>query len=284
MPKPLANKLKFYVMSYGLDVIRIVLVANFLYRIDFDLIAGLQDFPNQFYTPLFIFKVFPEFPLSPEFIKLGLILSLLLLLIGFLIPVSAGCAVIFAGFVVGWKYNFHFFHWSDAIILIGLCIYMVAPWGGRLSLDKLLGRFKLHLPQTTQIFALKFVSIYPFFSAGISKLRHGGWAWPAPENMQEIFRFNVWLFPSWIDQAEAYNFLLNHPVLLSFFGAMILILELLSPLAFFARCYVVIVPLLVISLASFAVVFGHNFLGYYWPLYLIWVYSHFNKLTSKNLS
>ena len=156
--------------------------------------------------------------------------------------------------------------WNHAIVVFNLLILSLSRSNLRFSLDKVLLKFKSSDQVNWPLFLLKFNLIYAYFSSAFAKLQFGlDWMNGYSLQAQMMYRhLNL--------ETPAALFLINSNTLSMVISIVVVLTELLSPLALFSRWFAVFFVLgsLVFQLA-FALMIELRWMEYFGWAYLIYL-------------
>ncbi len=252
--------------SYKLiGVSQLLIVFNALFFINNTNFNSLLYYPDNIRHSLFFFKNINFQPNDLALLILATNLSLIFYILGIGYRFCIWIALISSSVLIGYRYNFSFYHWADSIIplsLFGLCI---AP----LSIPKLFSQKRIETKVIEfHLMVMRFIFIWPFFSAGLSKLRNSGIAWLDQSNQLLMLSINRTLFKTWAASGvtDLVERVLEMSWLLQVGATFVLIIELISPLALFLVN--LRLPLwvgLYCLLCMFSLLLGHQFIYFFWP-------------------
>ena len=261
--------LKKILQIYWIDICRIFLISNIFYHLIQIDVKSLSLYPSFFKESLFFFQFIPYQSINFYILKYSLLLCLVFLIPGYKMHLVSVLSFVLAFLIFGYRYNFGIFHWADSIIPLSLLMLAIFPVSNFRSKRFLPGSHPADL-NSYHIFSMKFILVYMFFSAGISKLQHSGLHWFSSDNMKTLFLINKNMFSGWFPETDSllYLFIINNDLILSVGGIVVLFMELISPIALFPnRCKAFTVCGLLALLVAFKIILRHDFLSYCWPLF-----------------
>lgn len=195
-------------------------------------------------------------------------IALLLSCIGLFTRISTVTALIFGTYLIGLAHNFGKVQHDDAIIAISIGVMALSRCGDSFSVDTLIrkarrgksetvarsGEYKWPVQLICVLFALA------FFSAGISKLRHGGMDWVSSDSLA-ILLVRHHYHVSDADPLVSWGLnLAQYPVLYKTLALLTVAGELAYPLALFSsRARWILVPLMLSIQVGIRVVMGPSF-------------------------
>jgi len=149
--------------------------------------AGWGAVDRVFWQPIWLFRVLGLGPASPATLSILQVLfrsSLLLAAVGLFTRPAAIVAFVLGTYLFGLPHNFgHTYHF-DALLVFVFLIIACSRAGDSVSLDGRRGIRPAAGPEYTWPVRLVWVAMsLVFFAAGLSKLRHGGLAWFASNNL-----------------------------------------------------------------------------------------------------
>ncbi|MFZ5897498.1 MAG: hypothetical protein ACOY0T_40995 [Myxococcota bacterium] len=195
-----------------------------------------------FWEPISLFKHLrlPVFS-AGTLTVLGLLwkVSLLASALGVLTRLSTTVAFGIGTYLLGLPHNFSKTHHFDAMLVLVLGLLMLARTGDAYALDSTLfkkrpsrepsGEYRWPVRATWVVMSLV------FFSAGISKLRHGGLAWMFSENMAVVLLQHGYSVASHEPLSRIGLWFAQYPKLCSVLAFLTVVVEALYPLALVSR-------------------------------------------------
>lgn len=248
----------------GLHYLRAIYCLNLIYlvlRFAPDYKAPIS--PDK-YRPILLFTFF-EAPNAFLLMKMALILLLLVHASGKAGRAVPATAAFLMAMLFGWSYCYGATFYVDSTMVLILIAATILP---QIKPDSSEQDIRVNL------LLMRFLLIYPFVSAGLSKLRFAGLDWTAAANQRRIYEWNLMLFR---DQFSFFSealqkFFMRQDWFLHLSAIYVLAVECLSPLAFFGRRFAaVLIPAMLSMHIGFAIVLSHNFFMFIWPLYLYWL-------------
>lgn len=230
-------------------------------------VRSFENFSETIRNDLFFYSFF-NIPIeSLHWLQIIFFLFMIFYILGIYPQISSVICFAISFFVLGYRYNFSFYHWADSIIplsLLGSCLFPINLRGINTTPPN-----KRYI--WWHITTFRVILILIFFSAGISKIQNSGFNWGQAENHRHLINLNLFLFSEWLSSFNYIikDFLLSSTLLLFLTGYFVLLLELLSPLAlvhFKFRYF--IYSLLFLLTIMFSLVYSHHFVIYLWPLFL----------------
>jgi hypothetical protein len=245
----------------------------------------LDFFPIEFFRPWGFFKLFHLMPLPSSTLDILQVIwkgSLIMSCVGLLTPIAAALSFFIGFYLLGLNYNYGFLHWTDAITILVLGVMWLAPCADVFSFDSYLNLFCLPPSETKSqrqygwpIRLVQFIWVTVFFAAGLSKIRNSGLEWITSDTLSLALRHSEYsfymrpwaklIFP--IVEWVSYQKMLCHII-----AAMVLLLELSTPLALFSRrARLIIIPCVFCMQIAITFFLYLRFLPHYIPVYAFWV-------------
>lgn len=171
-------------------------------------------------------------------LKTLMLVSLLLSTAGFLTVISTKTSLLLVLFYQGLLRSFGHFNHDEMIAIYFMVVLAFTPCGDAFSLDSRLGKTQKHRPAFAYAFPILLMQLllaWVYFSSALIKLRVAGLKYLSPDNLPALAIFHsldnlhdtAFRAAFWLPQVREY---------LPYFVALILIWELLFPLAiFFSR-------------------------------------------------
>jgi vitamin K-dependent gamma-carboxylase-like protein len=235
-------------------------------REDFSAWGAVSD---AFWLPLPLFTILHLKPLSPD--VLGALqavwrVALLLGAIGLFSRTSAIVASVLGVYLLGLPHNFGQTYHFDAVLVIAMCILACSRAGDACSLDAWLkddAGLKRSGEYTWPIRAIWVAISLVFFGAGLAKLRYGGLAWIASDNMSILLTRALYHASDADPLTRAGLWIAAHPWLARALAAAAVATEVAFPAALFSRrARLVLVPAAMAMLIAIRLLMGPTFGGF----------------------
>lgn len=222
--------------------------------------AEWGNVPEAFWQPVSFFIHFPK-PSSALLAHVIQIWSVCTLFsaVGFLTFLSALGAAVTTLILCGTSICFGYFTPADANFVIFSFILALSPSGQGFSVDSLLARrlnwFPLKRVGAQPAWPLRLAWLFwsmMFFSAGLDKIKLGGWAWIASDNLRMYILHNQY----WFDYRNISTVsplalaVVRRPMLCRILAFLAIAFELMAPGALFSRR---LRPWIVVSLLTFQI-------------------------------
>jgi hypothetical protein len=155
-------------------------------------VSAWADVSSAFWMPISFFRLLPGPPRSREAlaaVDAAWKLALALGCVGLFTRASTAVAFALSPVALGLPHCFGKLYHQDGIVVLVLAVLALSPCGDAFSLDRLLARRPPPRPSGDYrwpVRAVRLVMTLVFFGAGIAKLRAGGLAWAAPENLAAL--------------------------------------------------------------------------------------------------
>ena len=170
-------------------------------------------------------------------LKTVMLVSLLLSTAGFLTVMSTKTSLLLVLFYQGLLRSFGHFNHDEMIAVYFLVVLAFTPCGDAFSIDRRLGRIKKQRPAFAYAYPILLMQLllaWVYFSSALIKLRVAGWKYLTPDNLPALAIFHsldnlhdtAFRAAFWLPQVRQY---------LPIFVALVLVWELLFPLAVFFR-------------------------------------------------
>ena len=204
--------------------------------------ASWASIDDIFWKPISFFKVIPLQIKSPELFRIAShlwFLSLLFSCAGLFTYYSTKVSFLLGMFNIGYPYNFGKIDHSSHFVVIVLFVLAISKCADTFSIDSLIKRNSIQKSgeYSWPIQLIKTMLCLTYFEAGFQKLRVSGLEWIYSNNIQNLLLH--WKDPEGVWVAK------NFPFACKIFAAMILIPEILAPLAlFYKKMAIVLVPCL----------------------------------------
>ena len=219
-------------------------------------------------------------------LKTLMLVSLLLSTAGFLTRFSTRTSLLLVLFYQGLLRSFGHFNHDEMIAIYFLVVLAFTPCGDAFSIDNWLSRRGRTAPQRPAfayaypILLMQLLLAWAYFSSALIKLRVAGWKYLSPDNLPALAIFHsldnlhdtAFRAAFWLPQVREY---------LPYFVAIILIWELLFPLAVFfrrVRWWILVIGIVfhVSTLFLMNIFFPHQLM-----MYVIFI--NWDRLTGKQL-
>jgi len=232
---------------FALGVVRSFVHGLFLFDTVLTSYSALGSLPPTILRPTGVMKFLPWgfFDLLQTHsgmltLKTLMLVSLLLSTAGFLTRFSTRTSLLLVLFYQGLLRSFGHFNHDEMIAIYFLVVLAFTPCGDAFSIDNWLSRRGRTAPQRPAfayaypILLMQLLLAWAYFSSALIKLRVAGWKYLSPDNLPALAIFHsldnlhdtAFRAAFWLPQVREY---------LPYFVAIILIWELLFPLAVFFR-------------------------------------------------
>jgi hypothetical protein len=232
---------------FALGVVRSFVHGLFLFDTVLTSYSALGSLPPTILRPTGVMKFLPWgfFDLLQTHsgmltLKTLMLVSLLLSTAGFLTRFSTRTSLLLVLFYQGLLRSFGHFNHDEMIAIYFLVVFAFTPCGDAFSIDNWLSRRGRTAPQRPAfayaypILLMQLLLAWAYFSSALIKLRVAGWKYLSPDNLPALAIFHsldnlhdtAFRVAFWLPQVREY---------LPYFVAIILIWELLFPLAVFFR-------------------------------------------------
>ena len=230
--------------AFGLGVVRCIVHGTFLISVLFTSFSAFGSLPVTILRPTGAMKFLPwsfydqlQTPAAMVVFKSVLVLSLLLSTAGFLTVVSTKTTLLLVVFYQGLLRSFGHFNHDEMIAIYFLAVLAFTPCGDEFSIDSRIKKAKLERPDFAYaypILLMQLLMAWSYFSSALIKLRVAGLKYLSTDNLPALAIFHS------LDNLHDTHFKLAFllPQLkgfLPFAVALVLIWELLFPLAIFLR-------------------------------------------------
>ncbi len=228
----------------ALGVVRSFVHGLFLFDTVFQSYSALGSLPVTILRPTGVMKFFPwsfydtlQTPRGMLTLKTLMLVSLLLSTAGFLTPFSTKTSLLLVAFYQGLLRSFGHFNHDEMIAIYFLVVLAFTPCGDAFSIDSRLAKTKKDRPAFAYAYPILLMQLllaWAYFSSALIKLRVAGWKYLSPDNLPALAIFHsldnlhdtAFRGAFWLPQVREY---------LPYIVALILIWELLFPLAIFFR-------------------------------------------------
>jgi hypothetical protein len=189
--------------------------------------------------------------------------SLLLAALGLLTRMSLAVSFVSGIYLLGLPNNFGQLQHEDALVVLATLVLVFSRSGDAFSVDRLLSRREP--PRSSGEYRWPVMLICAlltlvFFGAGVSKLRSGGFAWFASDNLAYVFLQHQYPMSTHAPLFGWGVWLARHRMLCRALALSIVILECGYPLALFSRtARRLLVPAAILVLVGFRVLMGPDF-------------------------
>ncbi|MGZ3650463.1 MAG: HTTM domain-containing protein [Bdellovibrionota bacterium] len=201
---------------------------------------------------------------------------------GFLSNFSRAGVVVLSLWIFGNQQQFGFHPETSLLIMLGSLILLFARVNDAFSMDSWIRERKGRNPippsldlglYSWPIQLFRVVWVIMVFGAGYLKLRHAGWSWASRDALRWfLIQHQYFNYPHSGPLSEWGQFFLDRPWLTTFGSYSSLLLELSMPLALVSRyARAVLIPAFIVMLILVKVLFGHPFVFWYMPGYLMWL-------------
>ena len=278
---------------FALGVVRSFVHGLFLFDTVLTSYSALGSLPPTILRPTGVMKFLPWgfFDLLQTHsgmltLKTLMLVSLLLSTAGFLTRFSTRTSLLLVLFYQGLLRSFGHFNHDEMIAIYFLVVLAFTPCGDAFSIDNWLSRRGRTAPQRPAfayaypILLMQLLLAWAYFSSALIKLRVAGWKYLSPDNLPALAIFHsldnlhdtAFRAAFWLPQVREY---------LPYFVAIILIWELLFPLAVFfrrVRWWILVIGIVfhVSTLFLMNIFFPHQLL-----MYVIFI--NWDRLTGKQL-
>lgn len=230
--------------AFGLGVVRCIVHGTFLVSILFTSFAALGSLPVTILRPTGAMKLVPwsfydqlQTPTAMVIFKCVLVLSLLLSTTGLFTVVSTKTSFLLVLFYQGLLRSFGHFNHDEMIAVYYLAVLAFTPCGDDFSLDSRLKQVTTQRPAFAYVYPILLMQLlmaWTYFSSALIKLRVAGVKYFSSDNLPALAIFHSldnlhdtgFKLAFWLPQVKAY---------LPFLVALVLLWELLFPLAIFWR-------------------------------------------------
>ena len=278
---------------FALGVVRSFVHGLFLFDTVLTSYSALGSLPPTILRPTGVMKFLPWgfFDLLQTHsgmltLKTLMLVSLLLSTAGFLTRFSTRTSLLLVLFYQGLLRSFGHFNHDEMIAIYFLVVLAFTPCGDAFSIDNWLSRRGRTAPQRPAfayaypILLMQLLLAWAYFSSALIKLRVAGWKYLSPDNLPALAIFHsldnlhdtAFRAAFWLPQVREY---------LPYFVAIILIWELLFPLAVFfrrVRWWILVIGIVfhVSTLFLMNIFFPHQLM-----MYVIFI--NWDRLTGKQL-
>jgi len=278
---------------FALGVVRSFVHGLFLFDTVLTSYSALGSLPPTILRPTGVMKFLPWgfFDLLQTHsgmltLKTLMLVSLLLSTAGFLTRFSTRTSLLLVLFYQGLLRSFGHFNHDEMIAIYFLVVLAFTPCGDAFSIDNWLSRRGRTAPQRPAfayaypILLMQLLLAWAYFSSALIKLRVAGWKYLSPDNLPALAIFHsldnlhdtAFRAAFWLPQVRGY---------LPYFVAIILIWELLFPLAVFfrrVRWWILVIGIVfhVSTLFLMNIFFPHQLM-----MYVIFI--NWDRLTEKQL-
>ena len=230
--------------AFALGVARVVVHATFLVSVAIASFSALGRLPITILRPTGAMKLLPwgfyEQLLTPTgmlMLKLAMVLSLVAGMLGFLTPVSTKTSFLLVLFYQGLLRSFGHFNHDEMLAVYCLAVLAFTPCGDEFSVDKRLTKNRKDRPAFAYaypILLMQLLMAWVYFSSALIKLRVAGLSYLSQNNLPALaishsldnLHDTSFRVAFWLPQVKQY---------LPFFVGLVLLWELLFPLAVFFR-------------------------------------------------
>jgi hypothetical protein len=278
---------------FALGVVRSFVHGLFLFDTVLTSYSALGSLPPTILRPTGVMKFLPWgfFDLLQTHsgmltLKTLMLVSLLLSTAGFLTRFSTRTSLLLVLFYQGLLRSFGHFNHDEMIAIYFLVVLAFTPCGDAFSIDNWLSRRGRTAPPRPAfayaypILLMQLLLAWAYFSSALIKLRVAGWKYLSPDNLPALAIFHsldnlhdtAFRVAFWLPQVREY---------LPYFVAIILIWELLFPLAVFfrrVRWWILVIGIVfhLSTLFLMNIFFPHQLL-----MYVIFI--NWDRLTGKQL-
>jgi hypothetical protein len=232
---------------FALGVVRSFVHGLFLFDTVLTSYSALGSLPPTILRPTGVMKFLPwgffdvlQTHSGMLTLKTLMLVSMLLSTAGFLTRFSTKTSLLLVLFYQGLLRSFGHFNHDEMIAIYFLVVFAFTPCGDAFSIDNWLSRRGRTAPQRPAfayaypILLMQLLLAWAYFSSALIKLRVAGWKYLSPDNLPALAIFHsldnlhdtAFRVAFWLPQVREY---------LPYFVAIILIWELLFPLAVFFR-------------------------------------------------
>jgi hypothetical protein len=230
--------------AFALGVARVVVHATFLISVLVTSFSALGRLPITIMRPTGAMKLLPwgfyEQLLTPTgmmILKVALVVSLAAGMLGFLTPVSTRTSFLLVLIYQGLLRSFGHFNHDEMLAVYCLAVLAFTPCGDEFSVDKRLGKTRKDRPAFAYaypILLMQLLMAWVYFSSALIKLRVAGSSYLSQNNLPALAIYHSldnlhdtsFRIAFWLPQVKQY---------LPFFVGLVLLWELLFPLAVFFR-------------------------------------------------
>jgi hypothetical protein len=229
---------------FALGVVRFVVHGLFLFDAVFTSYSALGSLPPTILRPTGVMKFLPwsfydqlQTHGGMLTLKTFMVASLLLSTAGFLTFISTKTSLLLELFYQGLLRSFGHFNHDEMIAIYFMVVLAFTPCGDAFSIDNRLGRTKQQRPAFAYAYPILLMQLllaWVYFSSALIKIRVAGWKYLSADNLPALAIFHS--LDNLHDTAFRGAFWLPHVrEYLPYFVGLILIWELLFPLAVFFR-------------------------------------------------
>ena len=229
---------------FALGVVRFVVHGLFLFDAVFTSYSALGSLPPTILRPTGVMKFLPwsfydqlQTHGGMLTLKTFMVASLLLSTAGFFTFISTKASLLLVLFYQGLLRSFGHFNHDEMIAIYFMVVLAFTPCGDSFSIDNRLGRTKQQrsaFAYAYPILLMQLLLAWVYFSSALIKIRVAGWKYLSPDNLPALAIFHS--LDNLHDTAFRGAFWLPHVrEYLPYFVGLILIWELLFPLAMFFR-------------------------------------------------
>jgi hypothetical protein len=266
--------------ALSLGIVRTIVSGTFLIATLATSFQPLGQLPITILRPTGVMKFLPwgfyERLLTPAgmySLKSALLLSLLLSTMGFLTSASTKCSLVLVVFYQGLVRSFGHYNHDEMVAVYYLGILAFTPCGEAFSFDHWLRLTKPNQPPFAYgfpIFLMQLLMAWVYLSSALVKLRVAGMKYLSPDNFPVLAIFHS------LDNLHDTNFRLafwlpQFRMVLPFIVGLVLVWELLFPLAVFWRRVRWVILGLGIGFHIATLLFMNIFFPYQLAMYLVFV-------------
>jgi hypothetical protein len=230
--------------AFALGVVRAIVHGTFLISVLLTSFSALGALPPTIMRPTGVMKFLPwsfydqlQTPSGMVILKIAMALSLLLSTAGFLTVVSTKTSLLLVVFYQGLLRSFGHFNHDEMLAVYCLAVLAFTPCGDAFSLDSRLAKVKRErawFAYAYPILLMQLLMAWTYFSSALIKLRVAGLKYLSMDNLPSLAIFHS--LDNLHDTQFRLAFLLPQVrVYLPFVVGLILIWELLFPVAIFSR-------------------------------------------------
>lgn len=230
--------------AFALGVARVVVHATFLISVLIASFSALGRLPITIMRPTGAMKLLPwsfyEQLLTPTgmmILKVAMVVSLVAGMLGFITPISTKTSFLLVLFYQGLLRSFGHFNHDEMLAVYCLAVLAFTPCGDEFSVDKRLRKTRKDRPAFAYaypILLMQLLMAWVYFSSALIKLRVAGWTYLGENNLPALAIYHSldnlhdtsFRIAFWLPQVKQY---------LPFFVGLVLLWELLFPLAVFFR-------------------------------------------------